>query len=336
MARRSRLSIALVHHPDDPPPSWPLHDLREALVALGHEVRLGETDDSEVVHLFGVRAMESGVQDGTQAVVLSPSFDSGDTDGGRLRAAVRQAHMVVVRDTAHAARANRLGVPWWRIRAVPPALDSRYRRLGPAARRTERSRLLTTAAVGSAGLRPILELLRTRPDLELIVFEDDAADALPTDVEALARAWSLRDRIAVVHGGDADQRAWWLRSADVALALDPDRDAPHFISEAMGCGTAVVCAPVGENADLVVHGVTGFQVDTRRVASVRGAVGRIVGDEFSRDSFGMAASDRAAQRFSWERIARDIEAAYVLTVQPFLAPEREPALRGTFAAQVEG
>ncbi len=78
----------------------------------------------------------------------------------------------------------------------------------------------------------------------------------------------------------------------------------------MACGVPVVAAAVGGLTDSVVDGVTGVHVPPRRPDAVAAAVRKLLSDAALRDAYGIAGSDRARCRYSWDRIATDTFRVY--------------------------
>ena len=78
----------------------------------------------------------------------------------------------------------------------------------------------------------------------------------------------------------------------------------------MACGSAVVATSVDVLEDAVVHGVTGVHVPIGDPVSLARALRSVLADDFTIESLGMAASDRAIHRFSPARVARDLATAY--------------------------
>ncbi|MBI1378520.1 MAG: glycosyltransferase [Frankiales bacterium] len=312
-------SIALVVDPRDPPPPWRLDLLGGALRALGHPVVLQSgpsLDGADVVHAFGRRAAEevlSRAAPGT-AVVVSLREGSAD-DLASAVDAVRRAAAVLLRSSALSDRLVRAGVPQARAAVLPVGVDTEtFTRRGAMANRTHRHRLVAELAADPAALACAVEAVAADESVELVVLaRHDAMRALAEPAEHLrtaARAAGAGDRVVVAWPHDAREKAWWIRSAHAALALDPAPGRPEFVAEAMACGVAVVATPVEAQRDLVVHGVTGLHVREHDTAAVVHALRDLVADDFAVEAFGLAGSDRALGRCSWERVAVETASAY--------------------------
>ncbi len=75
--------------------------------------------------------------------------------------------------------------------------------------------------------------------------------------------------------------------------------AAAFVLQAMACGVPVVARAVGSAADAVADGVTGLLVPSAAAEVLADAVRGILSDHVRRESFGLAAVDRARARFNW-------------------------------------
>ncbi|HJU97214.1 MAG TPA: glycosyltransferase, partial [Jiangellaceae bacterium] len=85
--------------------------------------------------------------------------------------------------------------------------------------------------------------------------------------------------------------------------------------EAMACGRPVVGSAVGGLLDTVVDGITGLLVPPRDPAALAGAVRGLLDDPDLHARFGRAARLRAVALYSWSRVARLTERAYLEVVR---------------------
>jgi glycosyltransferase involved in cell wall biosynthesis len=225
------------------------------------------------------------------------------------------ADALLVRSAALADRLTRAGIARTRSFVLPVGVDTAtFVRRGPMANRTSRHRVVTELADENTGLEVALEVVARQQDLELVALgsADQQNDLGPRVHALLARADSLgvRERVVVAWVREPREKAWWLRSAHVVLALAGAPGRPDFVAEAMACGVAVVATPVEAQREIVVHGVTGLLVTENDQAAVRRAVRDVVQDEFRVEALGLAGSDRALGRLAWDQVAAEFGSAY--------------------------
>ncbi|GIU93794.1 MAG: hypothetical protein KatS3mg012_0251 [Gaiellaceae bacterium] len=121
----------------------------------------------------------------------------------------------------------------------------------------------------------------------------------------------LRDRVPDALGFVAPSRIgpYFERAAVVAC---PSRREGYGVvaREAMAHGRPVVASAVGGLLDAVEDGVTGFLVPPRDPRALREALERLLADSELRARMGVAARERARERFSPEAAARGTIEAY--------------------------
>lgn len=271
----------------------------------------GSTDDAEaqLVHAIGRAACAelAASPPAVPWVATPPPWGTAPEDAG-LDDALQAADCVLVRSSGHRDIVHALGVPWYRMVVVPPGVDPEAcPRLGEHARRTGRLRLVADLADGRAAVDDVLRAVALMADTELVVLAPDEASA---DEVRNGVAPAVTQRAVVVAPGSVGERAWWLRSAHLAVSVPVTPPPRTWVLEAMSCGVATIATAVDVLEDVVVHGVTGLHVPTRDAVSLVRAVQAASIDEFTLESLGMAAADRATSRYAWPRIARDLASAY--------------------------
>ncbi len=211
----------------------------------------------------------------------------------------------------------RMGLPRSRMSVVPCGVDlERFTPQGPAEPRDHRYRIVSVGRlVPRKGFDVAIAALRSLPEVELIIAGGPPEDRLAEDPEArrllrFASDLGVADRVRLTGRiARADVPAL-LRSADVVVCTPWYEPFGIVPLEAMACGVPVVAAAVGGLTDTVVDGVTGVHVPPRRPDAVAAAVRRLLGDAALRDAYGIAGSDRARCRYSWDRIATDTLRVY--------------------------
>ncbi len=227
---------------------------------------------------------------------------AGDVKRARLESALaRGADRVLAGHTGQVEQLIAIGVRRPAIRVVPFGVDiSIYSEGGPKWAPTPRRRLVTAVtAADPATIAGLVHSLRALPDAELIVFgfhETDAARGRLLD--QVARR-GVADRVRLLGALSAEDRAALLRSATVAISTMAEDTAAAFVLQAMACGVPVVARAVGAAADAVADGVTGVLLPPRTSDSTAEAVRGLLADALRRESFGLAAVDRARARFNW-------------------------------------
>jgi D-inositol-3-phosphate glycosyltransferase len=259
------------------------------------------------------------------------------------RMIARDADRIVATCTDEVFELVRIGTDRRRITVVPCGVDlGRFCSDGPVeprprgiARVVMATRLVPRKGIEDA-VRALALLDRERPT-ELHVAGGAAdADGLGADPEA-RRLRALAEELGVAHRFrlrgrvDRDHMPAVLRSADVVLC--PARYEPFGIVplEAMASGVPVVATAVGGHIDSVVHGVTGLHVPPHDPARLAGAVGELLDDPVRRAQFGAAGVRRAAERFSWERVAAATHDTYL----ELISRKRSGRFRRTAASRSE-
>lgn len=261
--------------------------------------------DGQVVHAVGWTPGRR-TRSGRTPWVLTPPRLVSEPTADQLRTLV-EADAVVVRTSQQREAAHALGVPWYRLFVVPVAADAEtFRRRGPAARNTERFRIVAESTGPADGIPTLLSAVAAWEAVEVVVIAEQRGPTLRRE----ARRRGLGARFLAVHPRDEAERAWWIRSAHAAVTVPSGGVPPRLALDAMACGVPVVATPVDQLEDLVVHGVTGLHVPTADPLSLARAVRSIVADPFRLEAFGMAGADRALSRYSPERVGRDLVAVY--------------------------
>lgn len=225
----------------------------------------------------------------------------------RLEPAIARGASAVVTDCEDGeSELTRAGVPRRSIRIVPCGVDTeRFAPEGPVANRNGRPRLLTVTDSADE-ITLTLRVLSQVPDAELIV----AGAPVPDAITKLAADLGVTDRVEFAGRLSRESLPAVLRSADLLVSLAEHDPAGMMILEAMGCGTPVVAASGGGHADAVIDGTTGILVPARRPALIAQRVRGLLAHPMRLAAFGVAASDRARSRYSWDRIARETAAVY--------------------------
>lgn len=256
-------------------------------------------------HVVGWSAARVASRSALGPWVLSPPATDG---AGAQRSLLLSADAVVVRTSQERDEVHALGVPWFRLEVVPRWVDvSVFRRPGAAARRTPRRRVVIEAGDSADA---VLAAVAAWDAVEVVVLSRGISGRAALALRRLARRTGVAQRLVLVEPRDAAERAWWIRSADVVAVVPRTGGDSALALEAMACGVPVVATPMGALEDLVVHGVTGLHVPPADPLSLARGLRSLLTDPFVLEAFGMAGSDRAASRYSPERVGRDLVGVY--------------------------
>ena len=236
----------------------------------------------------------------------------------RLEACIaRSADVVLASSGPELDDLARLGVAKARAKMVPCGVDTeQFSPDGPAAERNGRPRLLAAqplTATGSLGIA--LRALAEIPDVELVIAGGPPQAKLGQDrdyreILRLARKLKIADRLVCTGRVAPDDLPALLRSADLLVSMAPYEPVGMIALQAMACGTPVVAAAAGAGQDAVVDKTTGLILPPGPPAQLALRVRRLLANSLRLEAYGIAATDRARSRYSWERIGRETLAAY--------------------------
>ncbi|KUH96600.1 glycosyl transferase [Mycolicibacterium acapulense] len=258
--------------------------------------------------------------------------DTSPPERLRLEATVaRSATWVAATCTDEVFELMRMGRSRNRISVVPCGVDlDLFSPEGPVAPRSEQNRIVSVGRfVPRKGFDVVVRALPHLPDTELVIVGGPDQAQLGSDPEArrlmdLATELGVADRVKLYGSVSRADMPAILRSADVVTCTPWYEPFGIVPLEAMACGVPVVASAVGGMLDTVVHDVTGQLLKPQRPDEVAKTVNRLLRDDFLRQSMGAAGRDRARARYSWDRIAADIQRIYDRLV-PVRVPQPEPA-----------
>ncbi|TFG61259.1 MAG: glycosyltransferase [Deltaproteobacteria bacterium] len=144
------------------------------------------------------------------------------------------------------------------------------------------------------------------PELILVLIGRDAGSLEAT--RALARDLGVLERFRFP--GARSDIPDFLRAADLFVHPSRQEGFSNAILEAMAAGLPVVACDVGGNPEAVVDGVTGRLVPPRDPTALAAAMAEILVDPGKGRSMGEAGRQRATDRFSLDRMVREIEGMY--------------------------
>lgn len=277
---------------------------------------------TKIVQSFGSLAAAER-RHGLPAASLAPRL--------RMEACLaRHADAVLAATTTEAAELVKMGVPRKAVSIVPASVDTgRFTPDGPAAKRTERPRLLAVGPIrADQGLDRLIRMLMGVPEAELVIAGGPAksqlrADPVYRDLMHLARSLKLHRRVTFTgHVGPRDLPAL-LRSADLVVSAAPYDPQGALTIAAMACGTPVAVSAVGGNRDAVLDETTGLLVAPDRIDLMARRVRQLLATPMRLEAFGIAAADRVSARYGTERVGLETLAVYERLLP---TPEPEVAL----------
>jgi glycosyltransferase involved in cell wall biosynthesis len=217
----------------------------------------------------------------------------------------------------------RMGVSRQTVTVVPCGVDLELFNPGSPPEETARPRILSVGRlVERKGFDLLIRALRRVSDAELVIAGGPPAKALDDDPEAgrlraLAAKLNVASRVRLIGQVPHTDMPALLRSATVVACVPWYEPFGIVPLEAMACGVPVVATAVGGLADTVVDGVTGVLVPPRRPDLLALALNRLLADPVQRDAYGVAGTDRARSRYSWQRVAADSLRVYEDVVAQF-------------------
>ena len=128
------------------------------------------------------------------------------------------------------------------------------------------------------------------------------------ECEALARAGGVADRVRFL-GWVEDVEAF-LYQLDVFVLPSSREGMPLTILEAMACGTCVVATDVGGTSEVIRDGHNGVLVRPGDFSELSRILERLLRSPQERQRLQSAGLEAVSNRFSCQRVARDIEQVY--------------------------
>jgi glycosyltransferase involved in cell wall biosynthesis len=254
--------------------------------------------------------------DHVAAPLLTSEVRRPDPRVDRLwRAVVRRSSGVTAPSSQTEAELIRVGVPRELIHVVPPGVDvAQFAPVDDDAALGSVRRLVYAGSLDAAGgADVIVRALRHVPEVSLVIAHLAQAQAATTDVDRLrraARALGVADRVRFQETRTEAALATLLRTADIFVCT-PFHEPPEITAlQAMACGVPVVVSDVGILRDAMIVHATGELVPPGRPDLLATAVRHMINDVTHRRGCALAGVDRIRARYTWARIAHDVETVY--------------------------
>jgi glycosyltransferase involved in cell wall biosynthesis len=332
--------------------------LSEALARAGHEVTVlvQRGEESRPVEEAGVRVLRYGHDltaalrscrpdvvhahcgaEGLAASAVARALDVPfvftlhASTAAPAAAALSGADRVLATFSAQVPSLLAAGVRRQDISVVPYGVDVDH--FNPDGDRVDKRLAQRVVAVGDvaprSGFGTAIAALPAVPDAELVLVGDIGSGAHATELSDYARTFGVADRLHLAGPVPRTDLPKLLRSADLMVCSPRKAIFGTAALEAMACGIAVVANGTGGLADTVVHDVTGTHVAPRKPRELAVALQRTLFRRAIREQQGAAGRDRAAARYSWDRVATETTHAYRLAgaIDPAVQAKEAAAAR---------
>ncbi|GIH78571.1 glycosyltransferase [Planobispora longispora] len=223
-----------------------------------------------------------------------------------------QADAVIATCSDEVAELNRLRVPRRATHVVPCGVDlAAFTPAGPAPDLGPGPVLLSIGRpVPRKGVETVVRALRRVPDATLVVAGGEPGEPETARLARIADECGVAGRVRFIGRVERSAVPALMRAATAVISVPWYEPFGIVPLEAMACGVPVVASAVGGHLDTVVPGVTGVLVPPRREAVLAGALRGLLADPPLLAAYGAAAVERAASRYSWERVAAETSAVY--------------------------
>lgn len=159
------------------------------------------------------------------------------------------------------------------------------------------------------GLDRLIRAMVDVPGAELVIAGNDD-EGLRADLERLAQDLGLRERTTFFGAVEGAQKWELLRSCDLFAMPSISENFGVAALEAMACGRAIVVTPEVGLAPAIVAAEAGA-VALGDPQALGGALSRLLADRGLLERMGQNGARLAAEKFSWNGLARRIEAIYL-------------------------
>jgi phosphatidyl-myo-inositol dimannoside synthase len=162
-------------------------------------------------------------------------------------------------------------------------------------------------------LKCLPELLKSRPDLIYVIVGDGPNRA---SLELLAQSLGVRESVCFVGRVDARALRNHYRRCDVMVMPSRLRQQHHDVEgfgivflEANACGKPVVGGRCGGTSDAILHGETGFVVDSTDCEDLTRSLQLLLSDRSLAEHFGANGRRRVIAELNWAAVAHRVAEA---------------------------
>jgi glycosyltransferase involved in cell wall biosynthesis len=141
------------------------------------------------------------------------------------------------------------------------------------------------------------------------VYETEGSQYTIAELRSVAERMGLSDRVGFT--GFLKEAAPAMRALDIVVhaSIQPEPFG-LVIAEAMACGRAVIVSAGGGASEIIEDGVDAVAHPPGDAAALARLIAMLAGDAAMRTRLGQAAAQTSARRFTHERLAADLLAAY--------------------------
>lgn len=224
----------------------------------------------------------------------------------------RQADMVIATCADEVAELGRMRMPGNSVSIVPCGVDpDAFTPAGPKLDLGPGPILLAIGrAVPRKGVETTIRALRHVPEATLVIAGGSPGEPEPARLARIAGMYGVADRVRFLGRVAREDVPTLMRSADLVVSVPWYEPFGIVPLEAMACGVPVVASAVGGHLDTVVPGRTGLLVPPRKAAVLGRALRGLLADPALLTSYGVAATERARSRYTWDRVAARTLAVY--------------------------
>lgn len=175
-------------------------------------------------------------------------------------------------------------------------------------------------------VRAFPRILREEPRARLVLAGFPLADFRIDGLQALVRSLGVEERVRLVSRYlPAGEIGAWMELA--AVAVFPYRTVfqSGALHVAQTFGVPMVATRVGAIPEVVIHRESGLLVPPEDPESLAAAVVEVLRNPDLALRLGTRAHQEARSRFAWERVAREVVAAYEKLLGKPVSPVTEPA-----------
>ncbi len=153
-----------------------------------------------------------------------------------------------------------------------------------------------------------LDLIRTAAEIDGATLVLAGDGELRDEAEELARRLGIAERTRFL--GYVDDLGEWYAAFDAFLLTSANEGAPVVAIEAQAAGVPVIATDAGGTRTVVDDGETGFVVPVGDVAALAERLSTVKSDPELRALLARTGAQRMRERFTTERMVRDVERLY--------------------------